>query len=530
MTGPAVGRRAAAWLVAVGLLAASCGTGTDTVEAPPLVTAATPADDGSGSAGTPAVTADGTAPGAALVEQVDCPDPLVAADLACGIATVPLDPDDPTGPTTRISIATRAGADPARTTPLVVLQGGPGGASTELAAFFPRRDFPQIFVDQRGTGFAGPDTDCVELDDRLVALFGLTSDEALELEYGAYAECAARLRSGPDTASLIDHTDTAHHAADVVAVMAALGHPRWAVYGVSYGTTIALEVLRRAPEGLVGAVLDGVYPPDIDVDAGLARSADRALAELDTACAADDSCRALISDVDATVAALMARFDADPVRVELGADETSLGTPVEVVFDGTGLAVSVFRFFYDERLLRFVPGVLAGLDAADDATARWFARISVEVTASSVTSNDEGTYFAVQCRDRLPLAGPLPTDVSAFARAVAAVPLADICGDWVDPPPATPASPSEPVASDLPVLTLTGRFDPITPPSYAEHVAATLERVTGIVRDGRGHGIWAVDECAGRLVDEFVADPLRTLDTSCADEPLPVDWTAPVRR
>ncbi len=530
MTGPGPGRVPAALVVAVSLVAGACGTGTDAVDAPPLVTVPSSvpagADDG-GSAAGPA--ADAPAAGAARIEQVDCPDALVSGDIACGIATVPLDPDDPSGPTTSISIATVTGTDPGVVTPLVVLQGGPGGASTDLASFFPRREFPQIYVDQRGTGFGGPDTDCTEVDERLPRLFSLPSEESLAAELDAYRDCSVRLGGDPEIERLLEHTDTAHHAADVIAVMAALGHPRWVVYGVSYGTTIALEIVRRSPPGLVGAVLDGVYPPDIDVDAGLAHSADRALAELDAACAADPTCREIVDDVGAALVELMERLDGDPVVVALDAGETSLGTGIEVVLDGTGLAVSLFRFFYDERLMRFVPGILAGLAAGDAAAARWFVRVSVDVTVSSVVANDEGTFFAVQCRDRLPFVDGPPDDAGPFGSAVAAVGLAELCDGWVGAT-ATDPTVAEPVVSELPVLTLTGRFDPITPPAYAERVAATLARATGVVRDGRGHGIWAADVCAADLVAAFVADPLRDLDTACADEPVAVDWTLPVRR
>ena len=42
-----------------------------------------------------------------------------------------------------------AGYDVGFRTPVAVLQGGPGGASSDLAGFFPQQPFTQVFVDQR---------------------------------------------------------------------------------------------------------------------------------------------------------------------------------------------------------------------------------------------------------------------------------------------------------------------------------------------------------------------------------------------
>ena len=83
-----------------------------------------------------------------------------------------------------------------------------------------------------------------------------------------------------------------------------------------------------------------------------------------------------------------------------------------------------------------------------------------------------------------------------------------------------------PVSSDLPTLLLSGTFDPITPSTFAD-AAADLPNATTVTQDGRGHGIWFGNSCIAGIVQQFVADPLRTLDTSCADAGVPVDWAAP---
>ena len=137
-----------------------------------------------------------------------------------------------------------------------MVQGGPGGASSDLAPFLPSRPYAQVLIDQRGVGFGSANFWCHELLAALTQIIEATRDEADIIASEAVAQCSDRLNHDP----VFAHTTTDAHAADVADVMATLGYEQWLLYGVSYGTTIALEVLRDAPAGLAGAVLDGVYP------------------------------------------------------------------------------------------------------------------------------------------------------------------------------------------------------------------------------------------------------------------------------
>jgi pimeloyl-ACP methyl ester carboxylesterase len=263
-------------------------------------------------------------------------------------------------------------------------------------------------------------------------------------------------------------------------------------------------------------VLDGVYPVDLDVDAGVAYSADRALEELAAACAADEECAGWAPDVVTLVEDLMVTLDRDPITVD-----TDDGP---VLLDGGRLAEFVFVVLYSEQRMRFLPGALAGIAAGDDDAARWLARNGTASIVSSQGINDEGTYWAVQCHDRLPFTDGPPDDAAPFPAAIASALLADSCDPW-DRPGATTA---DPVVSDLPTLLLSGRFDPITPSSYAADAAAHLGAPTLIEQDGRGHGIWpGGDDCITAIVAAFVADPDGEVDTRCAAAGVPVDWARP---
>ena len=70
----------------------------------------------------------------------------------------------------------------------------------------------------------------------------------------------------------------------------ALGYDQVNLWGGSYGTRLALEVMRRHPVGLRSVVLDSVYPPDVDLYAEAPANFSRALERLFSACAANPIC------------------------------------------------------------------------------------------------------------------------------------------------------------------------------------------------------------------------------------------------
>jgi len=85
--------------------------------------------------------------------------------------------------------------------------------------------------------------------------------------------------------------------------------------------------------------------------------------------------------------------------------------------------------------------------------------------------------------------------------------------------------------SDKPVLLLSGQYDPVTPPRYAEQVAKTLSNSRHLVAKGQGHTPMNVG-CMPRLLKEFVETlQPKALDASCldalGDTPFFLDYQGP---
>jgi len=90
----------------------------------------------------------------------------------------------------------------------------------------------------------------------------------------------------------------------------------------------------------------------------------------------------------------------------------------------------------------------------------------------------------------------------------------------------------QPLATDLPVLLLSGEADPITPPAYAELVAVELSNTRHLVGQNQGHGL-AARGCVPDLIAEFVdTASVQDLDASCLDKqmfamPFFLDFSGP---
>ena len=76
----------------------------------------------------------------------------------------------------------------------------------------------------------------------------------------AARECYERLSAqGIDLGAY----NTTESAADFADLRVALGIAEWNVYGVSYGTDLALTYMREHPEGVRSVTIDSVVPPNL---------------------------------------------------------------------------------------------------------------------------------------------------------------------------------------------------------------------------------------------------------------------------
>jgi hypothetical protein len=73
----------------------------------------------------------------------------------------------------------------------------------------------------------------------------------------------------------------------------------------------------------------------------------------------------------------------------------------------------------------------------------------------------------------------------------------------------------DPVGGSVPLLLLSGEYDPVTPPEYADEVAVHFDNATHLVAPGQAH-IAVTRGCMGELASTFIEEAsAENLETEC---------------
>lgn len=518
------------------LLAGACtGSGTtttSTIAADPVPS--TVADSGQ----TPDTTAGSVTAGyEPKFVEADCEfEPVADQAPRCGFLEVPENRSVAGGREVRLHVAIfESTGDQPKADPVVYLEGGPGGDALETIQYSFEDNFAPILAerdviifDQRGTGYSQPSLACKEVEDLTIDHIGsiLEPDESLAIELEAEQACHDRIALQD-----IDFTayNSAESAADVADLRLALGYDEWNLYGISYGTKLALTVMRDHPEGVRSVVLDSVYPPDRDLVTETPGNFARALDEFFGACAQDPGCDGAYPDLQTRFFALVDQLNADPIMVE-ATDSLTLDR-YDAAIDGDGFMSTIFQGLYSLDAIRYLPRMISDLERGETFVLGLL--VSNSITNRSFLSS--GYYSVVQCREEAPF--------SDFDAAQAAVDAYPEFGDYFDASfgvgPATyeaceiwetgsaDAIENEPVLSAIPTLVTTGIYDPITPPEWGAGVADQLSNAY-YQQFYTGHAATATDPCAQTLMLAFLDDPTAEPNDVCLAGAAPPAFLNPV--
>lgn len=437
----------------------------------------------------------------------------------CGTMRVPERRDASGGRTIDVAYAVihATAAHPAPD-PLVFLAGGPGDAAVPEAASLYRdalaavtrgaRDV--VLIDPRGTGLSRPSLDCNP---------ELSAPGAAAAVQQALLDCRNRwVQSGVDLSAY----GSAAMAADVTDLMRSLGYRAYNLIGVSYGTRVALTLLRDEPGRVRSVILDSTVPPQVDAIAEAPASLNRALHALSDACGAQLACAAASPDLYSTVVALVDRLNGDPRAFTLDAPSG----PVSLRMTGAEILLLIDRALYSDLHPARVTALPAAIRAA--AANNFGPLVAVGRGVAATGAVAAADYYSVTCREQPPAAvgtdptASLPAALVRALRGRSSVDTTSLCRAWGAVP--TAAADRAPVFSRVPALILAGSLDPITPPRLGREAAATLPESTYLLFPGVGHAVLG-DTCGDRAMAAFLDDPGGPLDTPCAAHPRPPLFT-----
>jgi pimeloyl-ACP methyl ester carboxylesterase len=387
--------------------------------------------------------------------------------------------------------------------PLFIFEGGPGGGAATLAEYrvplFHRFQLDRdiVLIDQRGTGGSNP-LNC-EPEDRDEEDFSTIDNYPVE----RLRTCLAGLQADArfyTTAIAMDDIDD---------VRRFVGYGRINLWGGSYGTRAALVYLKRHEDSVRSVVLDGVAPPDMRLPLFMPRDGQRALDLMIDDCAKDAVCGKQFPRLRESVTTLFAHTAAKP-RITFNHPRT--GKSVQIAVSERLVAYIVFGALYDPTLTSLLPRLItdAALGNYQGLLALGFSRDMPKGAMS------EGLFLSVVCAEDMPRIQPGEIEREAKGRFLGTA-FFDTrmkpCEFW--PKGAVTEDFYRPVVSAKPVLILSGADDPITPPSWGDHVAQYLTNAKHFVVPGAGH-ITTPRGCVPELIGKFLDQAsVKDLDPAC---------------
>jgi pimeloyl-ACP methyl ester carboxylesterase len=423
-------------------------------------------------------------------EARPCPQKM-AARAVCGIVRVPENRDLKGGRKIDLNVVVLRPRSPARLPPLFDIDGGPGLPATKNVGFYEgngvSKDRDVVMVDQRGTG-ASNGLMCPEVS-------AVPPSQPM-FPPVLVAKCLRALRGKAD----LRRYGTADAVDDLDAVRRALGYGQIDLFGMSYGTTVALAYLRDYPANVRAAVLMGTSPPQAMPPRAHATAAQRALDLSLADCAATHACNARFPNLAAKLAAAKARYPAPELLME--------------------------RF----RTLLYTPQGRAALPLAITGAAAGQTSRLFDGGPPGGPLYADGMFLTVTCSENFGL-----MDYEAAARAARRTMFGDYrlrrqraaCAGW---PRATLARNhlQLPTKTNAAVLFLSGGMDPVTPPDWADQVAKAMKRARHVVIPAGGHlpdGLANAETCLDGMINPFLDHgDLDKVDTSCVASMTPPDY------
>jgi len=446
-------------------------------------------------------------PGAIVLSPCRVPD--FKDDARCGLLDVPENPNKPDGRRLSIAVAViPAVTQPALADPIVALMGGPGEdaitaaglLADQFAALRQNRDL--LLVDQRGTGQSGAlHCNLYSAEDPAASLRDVFPPAAAK-------RCERNLRAHAD---LTQYTYD-HFASDLEQVRRALGYGALNLFAGSYGTRAAQVFVRAYPQSVRTLYLGSVVPLDAASPLPFAKTAQSALENLLSDCAADSACHAAFPNLRDEFRDISARLDSGAVRVTVPGR-----TGAVPLFRGRVAEWMRFKL-YRPKSASALPWLIHRAYEGDWSPV-------VEALLADAKETDAalslGLLFSITCNEDVPF-----VQEKDIGPATAGTFLADYrlrqqqtaCEPW--PRVSLPTGYRAPVQSPVPTLFVSGDADGGTPLWYKDHVAPGFSHRVELVAKGQGHTEWS--DCISRLYQRLVrTGAVSGLDPSCEAVPRP---------
>jgi len=402
----------------------------------------------------------------------------------------------------------------AKKSPVFYFDGGPGIGATKNVDFFSSKENPYrqyhdiVLVDIRGTGGSNP-LHCLSLQ------YKRNIQEHFEEMYPAEAvkSCFDSLSA---LADLSQYTTT-NIATDIEEVRQWLGYGKIIPFGLSYGTRLAQEYIRRFPASVETAVLWSPTSTGSRMPLYHARFAQATLNKLIEDCKTDPLCNNAYPHLEKDFRSLRRRMKNKAIIIKTS-DSVTLALPWHA------FQSKIRTQMYEPLKLRQLPFIIT-----EASKGKWqpFVDLYPKESVFDIFSAD-GLYLSITCAEDVPFISKKEAKrltKKTFMGDYRVAQQKRACANWIRGE--IPADFLEPVRSDIPVLILAGEWDPVTPVSVAKEIQLYLPNSQLIVIPHMSHGMWGLsnEQCLDEMILEFILNGGKTkVNSQCVTTMTPPEY------
>lgn len=420
-------------------------------------------------------------------------------DAERGFFEVPEDRRDPRSRKIRLSYVRFASTAAKPGPPIVYLAGGPGGLATRAAGgprfpiFMALRAVADVIAfDQRGTGLSNaiPERPASTRPAPAFTRAELTAyfREDFQSAWSDWTRAGVAMRG----------YNTEQNADDIDDLRRHLGADRIDLWGISYGTHLALSILKRHGDRVNRVALASLEGQDQTVKRPAA--VDALLRQVDGLLAADPALRAAIPDLPALMRRVHAKLEAAPIPLAA----TVNGRPVELRIGGFAIQLMAGGLIANPQTLVMLPSLYLALDAGQSGVLAPFASEFANLLGIAGMPEAMDLASGVSPRRLAMIRREAKTAVLGEAlnfpmpQLLGVVPGVDLGEGF-----------RAPLTIDHPALLVAGTLDGRTPMSEQDEVAAQFTRKSRLIVENAGHNVWeSHPEVQDRLVRFFRGEAL----------------------
>lgn len=397
-----------------------------------------------------------------------------------GRLTVPENRRNPKSRLIEIAFVRFKSTSPNPGAPIIYLAGGPGGSGIGAARgsrfplFMAMREFGDVIaLDQRGIGQSKPNLNCRET-------FGfpldkaLTYQEAIQIVREKSRACAEYWRA--QEADLAGY-NTIENADDLEDLCKALGAKKVSLWGISYGTHLALATIKRHGKNIDRAILAGIE--GLDDTLKPPGDVQQHFSDIARLAKADPNLNAQIPDLLELMKTVHDRLEKEPVTVEITDPKTK--QPVKVVIGKYAMQLMAGSAIGTSTITLY-PRVYNAASKGDfsEAAQQWLNLSQQSIGTAMGYATDCASGASVERLRRVEREAK-----QTLVKNTANTFFPDVCDVWGSPDLGKEFR--LPAKSDIPILFISGTLDGRTPVGNAEAVLKGFRNGKHLVIEGAWH-------------------------------------------